>query len=355
MRFRFVVLPLSVLFALTAFAQRTGGGGATRGGTGGGSSSIPGASSPRITETLLVRITTEQDRPVPFNVRVQLVNNAGVPVSETFAHDGMAQFPVQPGNYRLVVTSPEIQDATTDTFSVFGGEGAPMQFVRVKMRPQEGQTSAQGTISAYELNVPDKARAEVRKANEEMAHQQWKKAIAHLEKALDIYPQYASAYNDLGVASVKSGDTARARQSFEKAVELNEHTGMAYLNLARFSLMDKNYPETVRLANRSLALNPSQPEALLLLADSELALGQYASALVHARKIHDLAHERYAVAHVIAATALEKEQKPNEAIAEYETFLKEDPTSPRAPAVRQALGRLSAQAKPAAAGPNPKP
>jgi Tfp pilus assembly protein PilF len=349
------VLALSLLLALTASAQRNPG---NRGGTSGGASNpFPSVSNSRGNETLSVRITNEQDRPLTIEVRVQLTNNAGVPVSENFAHDGMTQFPIQPGTYRLRVSGPDIEETTSDSFTVFGGEGAPMQFVRVKMRPQPGQGgSTQGTVSASELNVPDKAKSEVRKAHDEMAHQQWKKAVTHLEKAIEIYPQYATAYNDLGVAYIKTGDSARARQSFEKAAEFNEHTGMAYLNLARFSLSEQNYPETIRLVNRALSLNPNHPEALLMLANSELATGQYASALVHARKVHDLNHERFAVTHVIAARALEAEQKPAQAVAEYEMFLKEDPNSPRAAAVRDALKRVAAQAQPApAVAATPKP
>jgi Tfp pilus assembly protein PilF len=335
------VLALTFALTLWATAQRVGSG------------SIPGS---RGIQTVSVRIATDNGQPLNFPVRVQLTNDSGTPISEVFAHNGMVDFPVREGNYRLRVTGAEIQDVTTESFSVSGAVGTPMQFVRVKLREQPNSAgSAQGTISTSELNAPDKARSEFRKGNDEIAHQQWKKAVSHLQKAIDVYPQYASAYNSLGVAYIKIGDAAGARQAFEQAVKLNEHTGMAYLNLARMSLMARNYPETIRLSGRALALNPNEAEALVMMANSELAIGQYDSAVLHARKVHELPHQHLALAHVIAATALEGQHKPAEAAAEYELFLREDPNSPRAPGVRQALMRVSAQAQPTAAGPNPRP
>jgi hypothetical protein len=59
--------------------------------------------------------------------------------------------------------------------------------------------------------------------------------------------------------------------------------------------------------------------------------------------VHSGPHERFAVAHVIAAAALEKQNDAKGAIAEYQQFLKEDPNSPRAAGARKALERLVGQ------------
>jgi hypothetical protein len=86
------------------------------------------------------------------------------------------------------------------------------------------------------------------------------------------------------------------------------------------------------------------PQALLLLAQMHLQSGKMEEAAVQARKVHDAPHEAYAVAHLIAARALEARNLSEEAAAEYKLFLQEAPNSPSAPKARAALDKLTTRA-----------
>jgi Flp pilus assembly protein TadD len=48
----------------------------------------------------------------------------------------------------------------------------------------------------------------------------WREAIYRWEKAVEIDPTYAAAYNDLAIAYEHEGQFAKARKAYEKAVEL---------------------------------------------------------------------------------------------------------------------------------------
>jgi len=48
----------------------------------------------------------------------------------------------------------------------------------------------------------------------------WREAIYRWERAVQIDPTYAEAYNDLAVAYEHEGDLAKARVAYEKAVAL---------------------------------------------------------------------------------------------------------------------------------------
>ena len=48
----------------------------------------------------------------------------------------------------------------------------------------------------------------------------WREAIYRWEKATQIDPTYAAAFNDLAVAYEHEGQLAKARQAYEKALEL---------------------------------------------------------------------------------------------------------------------------------------
>lgn len=334
---------LVLLFAMCAAAQRNPG----------GNKPGPGAASSNSNTIQLqmssvqVRVIAENEQPIEEHTRVQLLRTDGVvPLAETFSADGMAQFPnVPPGFYILRVTGGTIEDTKTARFEVTI-PSTTVQFVHVKLKSgarPAGAGSKQGTVSAYDLNIPKKAREEFTKAAECMQHADWKQASAHLDKAVSIYPQYAAAYNNLGVVSMRLSDTVKAKDSFQKAIELNDNTGSAYLNLGRLYLTDRNFEEAGKLIGKSLTIDPGNPETLTLLADCELATGQFADAIAHARRVHALPHERFAVAHLIAASAYEKQDNTKDASAEYEQFLKEDPQSPRAASARKALESLTAR------------
>jgi len=49
----------------------------------------------------------------------------------------------------------------------------------------------------------------------------WKEAIYRWEKAVELDPTYAAAYNDLAIAYEHEGQLDKARKAYEKAIELS--------------------------------------------------------------------------------------------------------------------------------------
>jgi Flp pilus assembly protein TadD len=48
----------------------------------------------------------------------------------------------------------------------------------------------------------------------------WREAIYRWEKAVEIDPTYAEAYNDLAIAYEHEGQLSKAREAYQKALEL---------------------------------------------------------------------------------------------------------------------------------------
>src|SRR5438067_13931112 len=48
----------------------------------------------------------------------------------------------------------------------------------------------------------------------------WREAIYRWEKAVELDPNYAAAYNDLAIAYEHEGQLEKARKAYEKAIEL---------------------------------------------------------------------------------------------------------------------------------------
>jgi Tfp pilus assembly protein PilF len=49
----------------------------------------------------------------------------------------------------------------------------------------------------------------------------WREAIAHWERASKLDPSYAPAYNNLAIGYEQQGEFEKARDAYEKALELN--------------------------------------------------------------------------------------------------------------------------------------
>jgi Tfp pilus assembly protein PilF len=62
----------------------------------------------------------------------------------------------------------------------------------------------------------------------------WREAIYRWEKAAELDPTYAAAFNDLAIAYEHEGQLARARKAYEKAIELDPNNAMVRQNYDLF-------------------------------------------------------------------------------------------------------------------------
>jgi Flp pilus assembly protein TadD len=62
----------------------------------------------------------------------------------------------------------------------------------------------------------------------------WREAIYRWHRATEIDPTYAAAFNNLAVAYEHEGDFEKARQSYEKAVELEPNNALIKQNYELF-------------------------------------------------------------------------------------------------------------------------
>src|SRR5690349_2955783 len=62
----------------------------------------------------------------------------------------------------------------------------------------------------------------------------WREAIFRWEKAIELDPTYASAYNDLAIAYEHEGQLDKARKAYEKAVEIAPNNSQIRQNYELF-------------------------------------------------------------------------------------------------------------------------
>lgn len=310
-------------------------------------SSLAWAQAPAGPTDLTVRVSLMDDRPAPSQLRVQLLTSSELSVTESFTDEtGMAHVSARPGNYRIRVSGPQIEETVTSVFTISPRELTRTEFVRVRKLPSNDDPAeaSSGLVALSQMNIPAKALKEYEKAGKALQAGNWAEARVRLEGAISMFPQFAAAWNDLGVVHMNMGDREAARTAFQKSLEFHPNYARACRNLALLLFSEGGTDEATTLVEKALASDPLDPQALTLMAQLQLLAGKTDEALANARKVHSAPHQGQAVVHYIAARVLEMRNQHEQAAAEYRLFLQEAPNSASADKARAALDKLAAKA-----------
>jgi hypothetical protein len=282
-----------------------------------------------------------------FSTRVVLNGDMGVERAEGSV-DGECRaefFDVPSGRYRVIVRGNDATNADGGDVQV---NPVVSQDVEVRAKHTKSDPANWATHSSFisvdELRVPSNAAKEFAKANRSIAKQDWAKASQSLQKGLAAYPNYAAAYNNLGAVYSRMGNSPEARQALQHAIALDDHLAAAYVNLGRISFLDKNYPDAESLLIKAVALEPpANADELFLLAYAQLNDHHLDQALQTSRQGHEAGFSQHGFLHLVAANALEQENKIPECMTELRVYLQEEPNGSQAEKTKKALAILQAR------------
>ena len=303
------------------------------------------------TGSIRVRVTSGDRHTCDFQASVLLMSISGARVAEELTNADCEVYfgNVAAGSYHVTVSGRGIEDSDSGRFDFDSTSRQDLEVnIKHSGRPNQNATigPTSSLVAAVDLNIPESARKEFDKANQFVAKGNWQKAIERLNKAIAIYPRYAEAYNNLGVAYGHLGDGARNVEALQKAISLNDHFAAAYLNLARVAIVDHDFPRAEALLNKATAIDPADPQILGPLANMQLLNHHFDQALATCRRAHSASQGGHAVVHYVAARVFEQENRPAEAFAELRIFLSEEQSGPRADAARKEITALQQSSGP---------
>ena len=288
----------------------------------------------------IVIVREGEKLPTQEQVTVTLINDWGDVVISQDTKNGVIQFDIRPGLYRLTISGAGIETYLGD----FKIDSTPTLSETIQVRPRKTTLAEKGStqpVPAVRLKIPRKAKDEYHKAETALRKNDAETARLHLNQAIVLYPNYDLAYFKLGKLEMAAGHRDAARTNFERAVKLNDAFGEAQRELAKILLAEKDYAgaETALLA--ALRSDPGDLWTLSFTALTELELGKYAEAISYVSRVHSTKHEGYASAHLIAAKGFEALRRPDEASLQYRQYLSEDPNGSNAARAREGLARLA--------------
>ncbi len=294
-----------------------------------------------------VRVTFSNGNSCHQQLRLDLTGSARQSTAYT-NNECMASFTnMEAGNYHIVVSGEGIETTDSGIFEVDGRKAGQHQFISVKRTNEAASlpasaASTNAMVSAAQLAIPRDAQKEFDKANGLIAKENWSKAQEKLTKALEIYPQYVEAYNNVGVVVGRMGDTSAEKENLEKAVTINPRFAPAYVNLGKLSIKLRDFVTAEAYFVKAVASGAADSLTLTLLANVQLLNKHFEQAVSTCLNLHNGPPVPHTFCHYISAHAMENENRIADARQELKLFLTEESLGPRADQVRKELAALQA-------------
>ena len=205
--------------------------------------------------------------------------------------------------------------------------------------PNAKDTAPSGSINARIAQIPSKARKEFDAGKQSMQAQDAAGSILHFQKAIELYPQYAEAYQLLGVMHMQTGKFPDAETELQKATDIEPNLSTAYFALGICRNVMAKYPEAETALLKGLELDPKSADGHYQLGNTYWALERWQDADDQAQKAIALKPD-LAGAHVLEGdVALRKHDLPG-ALKEYKEGVRLDPKGPMAAPTQQMISKI---------------
>ena len=202
--------------------------------------------------------------------------------------------------------------------------------------PPEGPA---GILNARIAEIPADARKEFEAGRKRMKAHDDAGSVQHFQKAIALYPDYAEAYQLLGVVHVESGKLNAAEPELVKSTEIEPNLSTAHFALGVCRNLLAKYKEAEAALLRGLQLDPLAAEGHYELAKTYWQLGRWQDAETQAERAVFLKAD-LAGAHILLGDVELRKRDARGALKEYREALRLDPKDPMAAATQQMVDRI---------------
>lgn len=220
--------------------------------------------------------------------------------------------------FQLTITN-EKHEFVHQQWIAFGGN---IPTVIVPITEHEHRPAAEALISTRQLLIPAKAVEELGRSEKAFKAGDAQSSIAHLEKALRIYPDYLEAHNNLATRYIFLDQYDKAVTECEKAITIDSNSVKPHQNLSVALSLLRRYPDAEAEARRALQLDPNSAHIKYLLgrilaaqeqntSEAVELLRQSASAIPNARMLLAQVLVNRGATHEAAAELREYLKSPN--------------------------------------------
>ena len=298
--------------------------------------------------TLFVSVRLPDGSPYDLPAIVNLYSFSGSPVGIGTFRAGTAEFDhLAPGSYTVEVIAAGYQKLTEPVQIITAGERQQVQVTLI----EEGSKTK--TAPPGPPILAPAAEKELSKALEDIRANKPEDAKKHLEKASRAAPANPDVNYLWGMYYAQMKDIAKAKEYWEKAIQIYPRHVFSLAALAQLALQDSNGPAAVDLLLRVTDLVPSSWRYQERLAEAYLLAGTYEEVQKHAERAIELGKDRAVEAQFILAQALLRANDTQRALKALDFYMASQPSGARAEEARQMLATLRPEAQPTASAAAP--
>jgi len=285
------------------------------------------------------------------NVTVTLQNHAGAQIDQDITkNDGRYRFAgVVAGTYYISIKAAdsELQQLLQKIELINTGLNVT-NYSKERFDFSLNRTAASerspvvGTVFAQA--VPPDAEKEYRSALASISKGEREAAIVMLNGAIKIFPTYFLALQQLGLLYIDTEKDQQAIEPLKKSLEVNPRSAQSHLGLG-MAYVNLDHPkEAIKELNEALALDRREFRSYLYLGMALINTGKLDEAEKSLKEAYSIGGPNQArTAHLYLASIYSTRKEYQKAIAELETYLRENPKASNAPKIREAIAKMKAK------------
>lgn len=208
----------------------------------------------------------------------------------------------------------------------------------IVLHPLSGFIGA--AVSATTLTAPKKAKSAYDKGLREMRKSDPKldKAVERFEEAVELHPEFASAWALLAEAKLLMNDTDGAEAAFSKSIEADPAYIRPYEPMVKIAMQKEDWPRVEELADATLRIHPGHTQIRYFKAVAAYRQGRMEEAEETARAIATGPDaEAFPHAHQMMGIIYTEKGSFPKAAAEFRTYLQLAPTAASGEQIRKQL------------------
>jgi len=198
------------------------------------------------------------------------------------------------------------------------------------------QSSSRDVVSVNRLRIPAKAASHLEAAQSRFAKMQLDQAAVEIDRAIDIYPEFAQAFCMKALVDLAEKDFTGSVESAAHAIRLDGADAYSWVALATAYNSLNEWPEAEASAAQALSLDPSAWQGRLELAKSFYGEAKLDLALYTLDQLNQDVPD----VHLVRANSLMRLSRTQEAAQQFALFLREAPGDSRGDQIRQILSRV---------------
>jgi Flp pilus assembly protein TadD len=274
-------------------------------------------------------------------VLVRLENIRGV--KATIYTDNQGQFNffgLAPGIYYVVVDGDTRREGGSMTVEVFPSAPSLVNIVIRERDPEPTRRAATVTAAALGQKVPSGAQKEFQRAASASKEGKIDQAITHYRKAIEIYPNFLMAHNDLGAQLMTQGKLDEAAEELRTAIAIDPKAFNPRLNLGMVLVKQHNFAEGATELRTALSFDSTSASAHFYLGLALIGMDDTENAEKEFKLAYNMGGTKYALALFHLGELYFSRGERGAALKAFQQYLAESPDATNAAHVRQMIAML---------------